>query len=154
MRGRKPTPTKLKLLKGNPGKRPIRDDEPQPDVEIPEPPEELSADAQAEWERVTPMLYELGLLSQIDRAALTAYCVAWGRWMEAEAALKKHGVVVKSPNGFPVQSPFLAVANRAMKQVKEFLAEFGVSPSSRTRVSASKKPAEGNPFGKIGSKAG
>jgi hypothetical protein len=44
---------------------------------------------------------------------------------------------VKSPNGFPVQNPYLSVANRAMKQVKEFASEFGLTPSSRTRIAIS-----------------
>ena len=66
-----------------------------------------------EWRRVTPLLSTLGLLSRIDRAALAMYCEAWGRWVEAEEALRKYGVMVKSPNGFPMQSPYLAVANKS-----------------------------------------
>jgi P27 family predicted phage terminase small subunit len=64
------------------------------------------------------------------------FCQAWERWVEAEEALKKYGVMVKSPNNFPMQSPYLAVANRAMEQMRALLAEFGMSPSSRTRVHA------------------
>ena len=137
MKGRKPKPTVLKVISGNPGKRPLPKHEPQPKPDCPEPPDNLSPAALEEWDRVVPLLYQLGLLSGLDRAALVAYCVAWGRWMDAEDALLKSGAVVMSPNGFPVPSPFLAVANRAMKQIKEFLAEFGMSPSSRTRVTVS-----------------
>jgi P27 family predicted phage terminase small subunit len=78
----------------------------------------------------------MGLLSKIDRAALALFCQAWARWVEAEEALKRYGVMVKSPNGFPMQSPYLAVANKAMEQMRALLAEFGMSPSSRTRVHA------------------
>lgn len=92
-------------------------------------------------------LAQLGLLTQIDRAALAVYCQAWGRWVEAEEALKKHGVMVKSPSGFPMQSPYLAVANRAMQQMKEMLTEFGMSPSSRSRVHAAPMvPEEPDPM--------
>ena len=35
MRGRKPVPTALKKLRGNPGKRPLNDAEPKPDVVVP-----------------------------------------------------------------------------------------------------------------------
>ena len=150
MRGRKPTPTALKLLRGNPGKRSLPEDEPHPDPDIPEPPDNLSRDARIEWERVTPILYDLGLLTTIDRAALVGYCVAWGRWMEAEDELRKYGAVVKAPSGYPVQSPFLAVANRAMKQVKEFAAEFGMSPSARTRVAVTQARDTSNPFAQHG----
>ena len=62
------------------------------------------------------------------------YCQAWGRWLEAEGALRKYGVMVKSPNGLPMQSPYLAVANKAMEQMRSLLSEFGMSPASRTRV--------------------
>ena len=42
-RGRKPKPTEQKRIEGNPGKRPLPDDEPQLPVEAPDPPEWLDA---------------------------------------------------------------------------------------------------------------
>ena len=74
--------------------------------------------------------------------------------MEAEDELKKYGPVVKAPSGFPVQSPFLAVANRAMKQTKEFLAEFGMSPSARTRVAVTQARDTSNRFAKHAKRRG
>lgn len=47
------------------------------------------------------------------------------------------GLFVKTPNGYPVQSPWLAVSNKAMELCRAFLAEFGMSPASRTRVTPS-----------------
>ena len=132
--GRKPKPTQLKKLAGNPGKRPLNENEPEPKTRIPACPFHLSGDAKKEWERVAPLLENLRLLSDIDRAALALYCQAWSRWLEAEQALKTYGVMVKSPNGFPMQSPYLAVANKAMEQIRAMLTEFGMSPSSRSRV--------------------
>ena len=41
MRGRRPNPTRLKLLTGNPGKRPLNPDEPKPQIAVPECPVEL-----------------------------------------------------------------------------------------------------------------
>ena len=75
-------------------------------------------------------------MSRIDRAALALYCGAWGRWVEAEKALRTYGAMIKSPSGFPMQSPYLAIANKAMEQMRAMLCEFGMSPSSRTRVHA------------------
>jgi len=60
----------------------------------------------------------MGLISDLDRAAFAAYCQAWGRWVEAEEALKTYGLMLKSPSGFPVQSPYLAVADRALEQMR------------------------------------
>jgi P27 family predicted phage terminase small subunit len=144
--GRKPKPTHLKLLEGNPGKRPINTREPKPPPVTPTCPRHLSDDAKKEWRRVTPLLDTLGLLTKIDRAALAMYCEAWGRWVQAEEALRKFGVMVKSPNGFPMQSPYLAVANKAMGQMRGLLAEFGMSPASRTRISV-EQPDDDDPEG-------
>ena len=144
MRGRKPKPTKLKLLAGNPGGRPLNDREPEPEVTIPDCPDHLTDVAKAEWERIAPELESLGLLSEIDRAALAGYCTAWGRWVEAEEQLKKTGTIVKSPNNFPIQSPFLAIANKALGQMREFLTEFGMTPSARSRVRATPREDGGD----------
>jgi P27 family predicted phage terminase small subunit len=143
--GGRPQPTRLKLLRGNPGKRPAHQDEPEPDIRLPEPPEHLSDEAKREWGRVGALLLTVGLVSELDRAALAGYCQAWGRWVEAEEALRQYGVVVKSPSGYPMQSPFLAVANKAVEQMRAFLVEFGMTPASRTRVHA-ERPRTDNPL--------
>ena len=106
MAGRRPKPTNLKLLQGNPGKRPINPNEPQPPVEIPSAPDHLNEVAKQEWNRIAEKLERLGLISELDRAALAAYCCAYGRWVEAEEALMKTGPVVRSPNGYPMFSPY------------------------------------------------
>jgi P27 family predicted phage terminase small subunit len=80
-------------------------------------------------------LHRLGLLTSIDRSAFAAYCVIYARWVEAEEALKKTGPVVKSPSGFPMLSPFYTVANQSLAQMRAYLTEFGMTPSSRSRTS-------------------
>jgi len=144
--GRKQTPTRLKLLRGNPGHRPINQDEPKPQPRLPRAPQHLSEAAKKEWTRAGRFLLQLGLISDLDLAAFAAYCTAYGRWVEAEQALQTYGVMVKSPNNFPMQSPYLAVANRAMDQMRSLLSEFGMSPASRTRVSASPLDDEEDEF--------
>ena len=57
-----------------------------------------------------------------------------GRWVEAEANLQKYGTVVFTKAKFPVQSPYLGIANRAMEIMMKALVEFGMTPSSRSRV--------------------
>ena len=141
MPGPRPEPTTLRLLRGNPSKRPLNAHEPRPRIEIPTCPSHLSAEAKREWRRSSKLLAEMGLLARIDRAALAVFCEAWARWVDAERALQQYGVIVKSPNGFPMQSPYLAVANKAMEQLRQLLGEFGMSPAARTRVHA--QPAVG-----------
>ena len=144
--GRKQTPTALKKLQGNPGRRPLNKDEPKPETLLPEAPAHLSEEALKEWHRAGGFLLNLGLISDLDLAAFAAYCTAYGRWVEAEQSLKDFGVMLKSPNGFPIQSPYLAVANRAMEQMRSLLADFGMSPASRTRVSAVAAEPEDDEF--------
>ena len=131
-RGPKPVPTKLKLARGSRriGDRP----EPQPGRSRPTCPKPLTEAARHEWRQIAPKLERLGLLTDLDRSALALYCQAWGDWSEARRAIKQSGTVVKAPDGGLMLNPYLKVATTAAKQMHEFLIEFGMSPSSRTRV--------------------
>lgn len=140
MQGRKPTPTALKLLTGNPGKRPVRFDQFAPEARIPRCPAELKGEARKEWKRVTVELHRYGMISEVDRGLLAMLCNTWARWVEAERMIAKmaatggQGLFVKTPNGFPVQSPWVAVSNKAIETYKSLCTEFGLSPSARTRI--------------------
>ena len=138
-RGRKPKPTELKALTGNPGKRRLPADEPKPEPTsaVPEPPDYLGETAAKQWRRIAPQLHALGLLTGLDETALAAYCDAFGRWVEAGAEVRKKGALVKV-RGYPMQNPYLVISNKALKQMKEMLTEFGMSPSSRARVKVSR----------------
>ncbi|HEY2837764.1 MAG TPA: phage terminase small subunit P27 family [Pirellulales bacterium] len=134
MRGRKPKPTSVKLLAGNPGHRPLNDSEPVAPEGIPECPEFLDDEARAEWMRTCAALKQMDLLSTADRSTLAAFCVAYSRWVAAEKATQKYGTVVKSPNGFPMKSPYLCIAESALEQMRKLATEFGLTPSSRSRI--------------------
>ncbi len=141
MRGRKPKPTLLKTLEGNPGKRPLNDREPIPPDGIPECPDFLTTEARAEWFRTAKVLKEMQLLTLADRSALAAYCTAYGRWVEAEKQVQKYGTIVKSPNkGFPMKSPYLTVADQALESMRKLMVEFGLTPSSRSRIKVPDNP--------------
>jgi P27 family predicted phage terminase small subunit len=82
-------------------------------------------------------LFDLGLLTRIDRTALAAYCQLWARWVKAEGEVERLGEVVKAPQtGYPMQNPYLGIANTALKLMHNYLVEFGMTPSSRSRVKA------------------
>jgi P27 family predicted phage terminase small subunit len=140
MRGRRPTPTRLKVLTGNPGKRPLNADEPKPEIAIPDCPVELGPVARQEWDRMAPQLVSLRILTQLDRAALAAYCGAYAMWAEATEAVQKYGTMVKSPSGYPVQSPYVSIANRQAEIMMRIASEFGFTPASRSRISAPRVP--------------
>jgi P27 family predicted phage terminase small subunit len=139
MRGRRPKPTRLKLLTGNPGKRPLNMDEPRPKIVIPDCPLELGPVAKREWDRLAGELTALRLLTSLDRAALAAYCGAYAMWAEATEAIQKYGSMVKSPSGFPIQSPYVAIANRQAEIMMRIASEFGFTPASRSRISTPSK---------------
>ena len=134
MRGRKPKPTHLKAITGNPGKHPLNYDEPRPEVAVPHCPPELSVAAQREWHRLVGELATLRLVTNLDRAALAAYCGAYALWAEATEAIQKYGAMVKSPTGFPIQSPYVSIANRQAEIMLRIASEFGFTPASRGRI--------------------
>ena len=152
-------PTKLKVLRGNPGKRPINRNEPQPQTfdEPPDPPRILRGDAKEEWMRVTVELMRLGMLTVVDLHPLAAYCQSFGRWMEAEESLARfadgdsvtHGLMVKGSLGNPVQNPLVKIADRAAANMVRYAAEFGFTPVARTRISTSDNEAPASKFGPL-----
>lgn len=181
-RGPKTLPANVHALRNNPSKKNLGvllDETVRPKVEIPVMPTHLAEEAKREWRRITKHLEVLGLISQIDRAALAAYCTAWGDYVWAElriealnaAALKKAKAALKdeesgepiedageagriwdTPSGYKQISVPMQIRNRALEMMGKFLAEFGMSPAARSRVTASdpqtslpgfEKPAEG-----------
>src|SRR5262245_26115287 len=138
MRGRKPTPTALRLLRGNPRKHPLNIAEPKPRaLENPDPPAGLDRAAKREWRRVAPMLGRLGVLTESDQAALAVYCEAWATWKQATRKLRAGGLVVDSEQG-PRPSPYVKIAHDAAVQMRTLLVEFGMTPSARARIKATK----------------
>lgn len=137
----RPKPIELKILQGNPGKRPIPDDAPRADGSIPDCPEHLKGEARNEWGRITDELNRLGVLSSVDRASLELYCTTYARWRKAEKALER-GLMVKSPNGYKIPSPFLSVVNQCVAQMQRFLSEYGLTASSRAKVKVNKDKPE------------
>ena len=147
MAGRKPLPTRLKLVKGTLRRHRVRSDEPMPGSSNVAPPSYLSAAARKQWDIISPHLMAAGVLTDLDIQALALYCEAFARWSVANKQIEKYGPVVMAKSGFPAQSPYMAIANKAFEQMRTILVEFGMTPSSRTRV-GTVKSAEGetNPF--------
>jgi P27 family predicted phage terminase small subunit len=132
-RGRKPTPTTLKILRGTNRGRPNA--EPRLPAAIPDCPEHLDEIAKAEWDSIAPQLLALGLVAKIDKAGLAAYCQSWSRWIQAEELIRESGqLLVSSKSGQFYSNPAVAVADKMLNQLRAFLIEFGLTPSSRSRL--------------------
>lgn len=127
-------PTALKILQGNPGKRALNHAEPRPDVSLPSCPKHLDDVATAEWVRITPELLKLGLLSQVDRSALAAYCQAYSRWVAAEADIAQDGLTFTTDKGMKRQNPAVQIAEKALGTMRLYLVEFGMTPASRPGI--------------------
>lgn len=137
--GRRSIPPHLHLVNGNPSKKPLKDllTIGKRPVGIPDCPETLIGDARAEWDRITPLLEALGLISSIDMAALTLYCDAWGDFLRAQRkleALGDDGYVMNTSSGYKQIGPWLSIKNRAAEAVNKYKQEFGLSPADWSRV--------------------
>ena len=108
-RGRKPTPTAIKELEGNPGKRKLNDKEPRPEKKAPSCPKWLEPEAKKEWRRLAKKMELMGVLTEVDMAAFAGYCQAYARWKEAEEFITQHGTIVKTPSGYWQQVPQVSI---------------------------------------------
>ena len=101
----------------------------------PEMPDHLGALAQAEWNRMLTVMAEV--LTEYDGPALAAYCIAYGRWKDAEQNIQKFGTVVRSKdNDKPAPNPYLAISDKAQEVMQRWLAELRCTPKSRASVKA------------------
>jgi P27 family predicted phage terminase small subunit len=139
MAGRRPIPTRLKILRGNPGHRPLNLGEPKPRElsKVPPAPRFLSDTARAEWRRRAREFVGLRMLTSADLGALAALCEAYGRFADATAEFERLGrpFTITTDKGFQVKHPLLAIIDAAEKTLRAFSLEFGVTPASRSKIS-------------------
>ena len=112
--GRPAKPTVLKLLAGNPGKRPINALEPNAGDIDTSAPDELSGAAKGHWTRLAPMLAKSGVLKQSDRDLLFCYCESYATWLDSVRAGKLNVSL--------------------LSQLRQMLGEMGMTPAARTRI--------------------
>ncbi len=135
MRGAKPKPTHLKVIAGNPGKRPLNKREPKPVGDLTAAPEWMSEGQKQIWTRAIKSA-PAGLLKELDESVLVAWVVAADLHREASQKVARFGMMTKTPKtSEPMQNPYLAVLNRQAQIMLKAAAEMGFTPSSRSRVS-------------------
>lgn len=145
--GRKPTPKHLKLVRNNPGKRA------DPPAYVPASPDDkprmpvgLNDDEKTIWRRVMRNA-PLGLLRAVDAELLLQWVRARALYDEASEKLRGSAMLIKTPNGMPAQSPFLAIINRQSELMRKIGSELGFSPVARTRLGVSDdEPPETNDY--------
>jgi P27 family predicted phage terminase small subunit len=135
MRGRKPKDLALKMLQGNPGKRPLAAQNPFT-MGIPKKPADLGQEASEEWDRLTRTL--AGILSLSDYGILRCACDAHEQMVQAVRVIHKHGPTYTSTNenGSVLirQRPEVRMRENARRSYQLALSELGATPAGHTRV--------------------
>lgn len=153
--GHNKKPTSLKVLEGNPGKRPLPVNEPKPAPIAPRCPAWLNKEARKEWRYMAPLLSRLKLLTQIDKANLAAYCHSYAQLIEAEAYLAKHGLgwAIPQRDGDGViigmnagEFAQVRTVRNCKAEIVRYSAMFGLSPVDRSRISVSETSAGADEF--------
>lgn len=152
-KGRKPLPNKLKILRGNPGRRPISEAEPKPEPGVPRAPDWLSPVARQEWERIVPRLAAIGLLTMVDGFALEGFCVSYGHWVEHERIIARTGTVYSPSNKknskYLQQVPHVSIAQKYLALARMFATELGLSPSARVGLTTHNDVEPDSPLEKM-----
>lgn len=148
MKGGKPLPDALKVLRGTDQPSRMNPDKPQAGTDdLQFMPDELSENAKKHWAKMRPQLVESGVINNLDRGALMILCETWANFLEATAAVRRVGIMVVGPKGQPMRNPYLKVVNDTTLQLTRLFSEFGMTPSSRQRVvSTGRQPKRGGAF--------
>ncbi len=133
IRGRKPKPTALKIINGNPGHRALNKNEVQVCSGVPECPEWIEGEAKKEWDRVTTIHSQSGIIAPIDGSQLAVYCQLYGEFVNAQRE----------------KLPFTA---NMISQMRALASCFGLEPSSRARLSGVAAGKQTNKWSKLDGK--
>jgi P27 family predicted phage terminase small subunit len=145
-RGPAPKPTAVKQLAGNPGHRLLNESEPKPAIpkQVPYAPRHLNVDGKREWRKLVPRLMRLGLYTELDQYAVSMLCEVWGQWVEAKRMTRKTGgpILKATDTGNLYQNPWYHVQNKAWEQLRKIIGEFGLTPSSRSKITLTSEEDE------------
>jgi P27 family predicted phage terminase small subunit len=134
-RGPRPTPTALKVLRGETRPSRVNREEPKPLPAFPDPPAHLSEAALAIWERVRAQTAHTRVIRGADADILELYCEALVRYREASALLARSGFLIKGARqGELVKNPLVAMVRDLGSQVRALAGELGLTPASRSSL--------------------
>ncbi len=140
MAGRRPKPTALRLVEGNPGKRAINKKEPKPKRQIPSCPAYLDDSGKVAWGRLSVLLDRMGVLTEADGSALERLCDCYTDILECRKLIERDGrtYTTSTAQGDTLikANPAVAQLRAADAQFKSYLVEFGLTPAARSKVHA------------------
>lgn len=138
-RGPRPQPTALRILRGNPGKRPINNSEPQPPTDGVVMPQHLGEVAAVRWAQLLPLLQSVKVMTRADIEALARYCDTYEWWLATREKLKAEGDTYPILNDggqvkYIAQRPEVSIAHKLAQQLRQLEQDFGLNPSARTSL--------------------
>ena len=148
LRGPAPKPTSIREREGNPARRPLPAHEPRPQLGEPVMPKYLDREGRQEWKRLVPILLSIRVLSTADGLELGNLCQAYSFLVQAHEAMRLagkgggSGLLMKTPGGYVQQSPLIGIINGQVEIINRISREFGLTPSSRTRIEALAEPGD------------
>jgi P27 family predicted phage terminase small subunit len=129
----------LKLIAGNPGKRPLPKGEPNY-ARVPRrarAPDWLTGHACEEWFRLAPELHPVGLLNKANHSAFASLCYWAGEERELAETVQRQGRLITTPNGSLQVHPSYSLLKAAAKHHRDLMVEFGLTPTSSPKVRVS-----------------
>lgn len=136
MAGRRPKPRALKLVTGNPGKRKLRDDEPEGVPGWPDVPNGLRKVARGEWERLGKLLEDEGRLTLSDGPTLMGAAISYESALEFERFSRQR----KLP--YDEWRKFKTGARMQWDAYRKFVNDLCLSAGTRARAQGPRKPKQ------------
>lgn len=141
MAGRRPLPSNVHVLRGNPGKRRRNPAEPRPAQRLPDCPAVLSETARAEWPGVVALIAEVKEDKAVNVLALSQLCEALADFRAAGTAVAEHGLTYVTETGQIKANPAVRLRADADRRIRAWLVEFGLTPAARSRLTGGKDDA-------------
>lgn len=134
-RGPRPTPTELRVVRGDRPDR-INHDTPTPPSSDVIRPDWLSDQAAEVWDRLAPDLQRKGLLTSWDVDSFAVLCDAIVQYRAASKLVTQAGVMIKGRKDAVVKNPAMQLVRDSSQTIRAFAQEFGMTPSARSEITS------------------
>jgi P27 family predicted phage terminase small subunit len=132
--GPRPLPKNVREITGGRKAKSAAKNEVELPVRIPPPPDYLTADEMDVYADVTRKLAGMRVMNEACVDAVVLYCRNWIEAKNAHEKVLANGLVIRSPNDYPIVNPFLSIRRKAEDRCMRIMQEFGLTPSAMTRV--------------------
>jgi P27 family predicted phage terminase small subunit len=144
--GRPPIPTAISIARGNPGKRPININEPQPPPADCTPPETLSDVGVEKWLELTDLLTKMGVFTLADRSAIERYCLLHEQWMIVVKYVRENGMTQVTQTGYSQLTAEGSLFKSLPGDLLKLEQQFGMTPAARSSLKVTDAAAAPDPL--------